>query len=174
MAPILTSSDRRYIYCKYDRPSLSHKSFVQIRSVSFLPVERLLQVSLITCNILRDRRWRCFAGDIYDWGRGWVYTDKDWPALVCLPSMLRRPTLKSNQVEPLTGDFARSLIRQLMSTLEFMHLQRIAHRDAKRTNLLVTTGDIVCPICFSRQRPGRLAVAIHRFHSTYIFSPSSP
>ena len=96
MAPILTSSDRRYICYKYDGPSLSYKSFVQIRSVSFLPVERLLQVSLITRNVLRGRRWRCFAGGIHDRGRGWVYTDKDRPALVRLPSMLHRPSTTLN------------------------------------------------------------------------------
>ncbi|CAN0426941.1 unnamed protein product, partial [Ascophyllum nodosum] len=43
------------------------------------------------------------------------------------------------EVEPLSNDVARALIRQLVSALNFMHIRRIAHRDVKPANLLVTT-----------------------------------
>ena len=65
------------------------------------------------------------------------------------PIILIYGTFQSNQVEPLTNDVARSLIRQLVSALKFMHLQRIVNHDVKPTDRLVTTGDIVWPLQFS-------------------------
>ena len=62
----------------------------------------------------------------------------------------------------MTDDVAQSLIRQLVSALEFIHLQRIAHRDVKPTNLLVTTDDIVWPLQ-SSDRP-------HSFVAKFRFS----
>ena len=61
-------------------------------------------------------------------------------------------TLQLNQVETLTDDVARSLIRQFVFSLEFRHLQRIAQRDVKPANVLVTTGDVVWPL-LSSDRP---------------------
>jgi serine/threonine protein kinase len=42
---------------------------------------------------------------------------------------------------PLTEEVSRSLIRQLLSALEFMHFHGIVHRDVKPANLLVTDSE---------------------------------
>ena len=58
------------------------------------------------------------------------------------PIVLIHSTLQSNKVEPRIKSVARALIWQLVSALEFMHLQPILHRDVKLANLLLTTGKV--------------------------------